>query len=448
MRRGTVIALIILASSLIAGSALRAWLIPYSTGSDIPQFLGFADTLLRHGPCFYLYSGSEWADAEGWPYNWPYLYGPVWALILGAVRLLTPGAWVQHYWEGGNYYVYVSTDWVTNVKAVMSAFDVVAAALIFLVLRRVVREWVAAAAAGIYYLHPMVVYISGVYGMFDQVALTPFIASAAMASGHPRVSGALSAAAALTKQIFLPPMAALVAWLARERGKVGWFLVGAVLAAYVTIAPFALGCPASIGAIISAPLKSGEPGYTYPIVYSFNGVSSLATYLHDTTGGDYLWLIRYWYVPFIVLEALAILSAFKSGNQWVPALAAYAGFIAAYWRVNHQYLVPAVALALLAMPYLGRLGRGIASAFIAWSALWPFAFPIAWWFHVHIKEPDWGLVRFLEAHSLMIFDNRFYVAYSLVLTALAYALAIYASRGSIRVVRELLGQGFKARLTH
>ena len=448
MRAGTAIALAILATSIIAGSALRAWLIPYSTGSDIPQFLGFADTLLRHGPCFYLYSGSEWAEAEDWPYNWPYLYGPVWVLILGAVRAVTPDAWVQHYWEGGNYYVYVSTDWYTRVKAVMSVFDAVVAVLIFAVLRRVVREWVAAVAAGIYYLHPMVVYISGIYGMFDQVALAPFIASAALASKHPKLSGALSAVAALTKQTLLPPVAALVAWLIKAPRKAGWFLVGAVLAAYVIIAPFALGCPASIGAILSAPLRSGEPGYTYPVVYSFNGVSSLATYLHDTTGGDYLWLIRYWYVPFIALEALAILSAIRSRNQWVPALAAYAGFIAAYWRVNHQYLVPAVALALLAMPYLSRLGRGIASAFIAWSALWPFAFPVAWWFHVHIKEPDWGLVRFLEAHSLMIFDAEFYVVYSLILTALAYALAISAGWGGVNLLREFLGQEFKARTTH
>ena len=149
-----------------------------------------------------------------------------------------------------------------------------------------------------------------------------------------------------------------------------------------------------------------------------------------------------------MLEALAILAAIKSGNQWIPALAAYSGFVAAYWRVNHQYLVPAVALALLAMPYLGRLGKGIASAFIAWSALWPFAFPVAWWFHVHIKEPDWGLVRFLEAHSLMIFDEGFYVGYSLILTALAYALALYAAQGGVSVIREFLGQEFKARLTH
>ncbi len=448
MRKEAIAAALIIAASLVAGTALRAWLIPYSTGSDIPQFLGFADTFLRHGPCFYLYSGSEWADAEGWPYNWPYPYGPVWVIILGAIRSLTPGAWVQHYWENGNYYVYVSLDWSTNVKAVMSAFDIVVALLMYLVLRRVVREWVAALAASVYYLHPMVVYISGIYGMFDQIALAPFIASAAIASRHPKVSGALSAVAALTKQTLVPPIAALFTWLGREPKKVGWFLAGAALAAYVIIAPFAIGCPESIGALVTAPLKSGEPGYTYPIVYSFNGISSLATYLHDKTGGDYLWLIRYWYVPFMVLEALAILSAIRSGNQWVPALAAYAGFIAAFWRVNHQYLVPAVALALLAMPYLGRLGRGIASAFIAWSALWPFAFPVAWWFHVHIKEPDWGLVRFLEAHSLMIFDDKFYVAYSLVLTALAYALAIYAGWGGVRFIREFLGQEFKSRTTH
>lgn len=447
MRREAV-ALTLLAASLIAGSALRAWLIPHSTGSDIPQFLGFADTLLRHGPCFYSYSGSEWTDSEGWPYNWPYLYGPVWALILGAVRAVTPGAWVQHYWEGGNYYVYVSTDWLTNIKAVMSAFDAAVAVLIYLVMRRVVKDWVAAAAAGAYYLHPMVVYISGIYGMFDQVALAPFIASAAIASRYPKASGALTAVAAMTKQTLLPPIAALIAWLVREPGRLLWFLAGAVLAAYVILAPFALGCPSSVSAIISAPFRTGEPGYTYPIVYSFNGFSSLATYLHDTAGGDYLWLIKYWFVPFAVLEALAILSAIRSGNQWVPALAAYAGFVATYWRVNHQYLVPAIALALLAMPYLGRVGRGVASAFIAWSALWPFAFPVAWWFHVHIREPDWGLVRFLESHSLMIFDNRFYVAYSLTLTVLAYALSVCASLRGARLLKGSRGQEFKAHPTH
>ena len=57
-------------------------------------------------------------------------------------------------------------------------------------------------------------------------------------------------------------------------------------------------------------------------------------------------------------------------------------------------------------------------------------------------------MRFLEAHSLMIFDAEFYVVYSLILTALAYALAISAGWGGVNLLREFLGQEFKARTTH
>ncbi len=419
----------LLAIVIAVGLALRIAAAPYSTGSDIPQFAGFADTFLRHGACFYSFADSEHSEEEGWPYNWPYLYGPVWAYILATLRLAAPSQ-VEFYWEGSNYYVYVGRSWIVAVKSVLIAADTAVALLIYrLASRRSRRLGVFLAAA--YYLNPMTIYISSIYGMFDQLALLPLLAALLYMDDKPRMAGALAGLSFMVKQTMGPPTLALAIY-AWRRGSLRVFAAAAIAAAAATALPLLLLCPSSAPKMLELMTEAPEPSYTRPLVYSFNGLSSLATYLHDKCscngeGLDTLWMIKYWWVPAAFLALLALPRIAREDDAAVAAALAYTIFTATYWRVNHQYLVPLVALLLLSLPRLGRRLGLLAFITTLWAGFWPIAFPTSWWFHVHIKNPDLDVWKIVDRLTLMIFDEAFYVEYSLILTGLQYLLLVAAT---------------------
>ena len=114
-------------AALLAVAALRVLTLPAS-GSDIPQFAGFGETMLSSGPCFYVSASTPLG--EEWPYPWLYPYGPLWALVLAGLASLVPGrpSW---WWEGSVYVVRVPSDWVYAVKTVLNAADAAVAYLIY-----------------------------------------------------------------------------------------------------------------------------------------------------------------------------------------------------------------------------------------------------------------------------------------------------------------------------
>lgn len=442
---------LVLVAVIVVGLALRLAAAPYSSGSDIPQFAGFADTFLRHGACFYKYADSSYAEKEGWPYNWPYLYGPLWAYILAALRLAAPSQ-VEHYWEGSNYYVYVGRSWIVAVKSVLIAADTAAALLIYrLASRRSRRLGVLLAAA--YYLNPMTIYISSIYGMFDQLALLPLLTALLYVDDKPRMAGGLAGLSFMVKQTMGPPALALAVY-AWRRGSLRVFAAAAVAAATATALPLLLLCPSSAPKMLELMVEAPEPGYTRPLVYSFNGLSSLATYLHDKcscngSGGlDTLWMIKYWWVPAALLALLVLPRIVREDDVAVAGALAYTVFTATYWRVNHQYLVPLVALLLLSSPRLGgRLGL-LAFVTTLWAGFWPIAFPTSWWFHVHVKNPDVDVWRMVDRLTLMVFDEAFYVEYSLVLTCLQYLLLVAATYRYASATYRRLARAFAGFLGH
>ncbi len=76
---------------ILSGLSLRLALAPYSAGSDLAQFYGFAGTMLEKKACFYAYADAAGFWTKGWPYPWPYVYGPVMAYLLAAVGYLVGG---------------------------------------------------------------------------------------------------------------------------------------------------------------------------------------------------------------------------------------------------------------------------------------------------------------------------------------------------------------------
>ncbi len=412
--------------------AVRLAPAPYSSGSDIPQFEGFARTFLKHRACFYLYASGAEFRSERWPYNWPYPYGPVWIFIIGALKIFV-SPHVKAFYVDSHYYVYVPVAWVLAVKSVLICIDILLGALIYhLVKGR--RGWRAGfTASALYLLNPITIYESGIYGMFDQLAVFFLLLSLHfLLSSKFRTSGCLAAFSALTKQVVVPAFISefVASWGNKRLTRFTcWFALTGLL----LYSPFVLGCPSSIPEVIASLWSTVKPSYTYPIPYSFNGVSSLATYLHEVSGADFTPLIKYWFIPYLILQVLVLVKLLEGWGLIEGAYASYAVFMATYWRVNYQYFVTLVALALIVL-YLTDSLRVKERIIILYSSLllpafWVFLYPTAWWFHAHLEHPNSFWVSFMESTSLNVFNPLVYVCYSLALTASLYLSVLFMLRG-------------------
>jgi len=433
---------------ILTGLAIRVVLLPYSTGSDIPQFYGFTTTFLKYGLNFYQHAFPDSWIIDGWPYPWPYVYPPLPLLMFTVVRLFVFGMNVSVsfnevnntvYMVSGpvttvlssNYeilYVWVSKSWFVPLKVIFIVFDTLVCYLIYVISGRGCRGLIAST---LYFLNPMTIYISSIYGMFDQVMIAFYLISLyLLVRGKWELSGVFAGLALVTKQTVTYPLTLLIVRCLRSIGKVKYFIVGIALPTLVIILPFVANYE-SFKAFLKLVFTPSEPYITTPIFYSFNGVSSLCTFLYLNEGGDvYLLPIKLWFIPFAVLYGLLVLNClFRDMDVFEVSFLGYMCWTATYWRVNHQYLVPLIALAV---PYVfTRRGkkflRALTLFLTLYIGLWFFMFPMGWWFKVHIypNEVNWGLVNLWDTKlSLMIFEDKVYVAYALVLTALQYAILI------------------------
>jgi len=396
---------------LAVGAAIRLLLAPGSAGSDIPQFLGFARSI-SPSPCMYQHAIPL---GEEWPYPWPYPYGPVLAFILWIVHSLVCPCTLDYGYEGGSYIVVVDPAWALSLKLVYTFFDLaIAAGLYAIWSRRDRRAGLLAAAA--YSLSPMAIYITAIYGMFDAIPTAVFTAGLALAVRGRRIAaGALMGLAAATKHTLMLP--ALASTIAMGAGP----LMAALMALGAASSLFIL-CPTTT-AFYALAARVAIPGPTEPIVYSFNGLSSLATYLYRQGWEDALILVKLWVVPFTVLVLAALYRAARRRDPVDAALMAYAAFIAAYWRVNPQYMLTLVALGLAALPGLIRRLRAPLLAALALANAWPILYPSEFWYYVHVPEP--GPAQDLVARATLdVLDPLAYVVLSLTITASLYILVI------------------------
>ncbi|AFL94523.1 hypothetical protein CL1_0312 [Thermococcus cleftensis] len=405
---------------IITGLAIRLLLAPYSAGSDLPQFYGFAGTMLEHGACFYSYADSFAYAGKGWPYPWPYVYGPVLAYLLAGVRILVGGG-VESFWSDGVYHVYVDPTWAFSVKLVFIAADTAVAFLIYLLLRET-SERKAVLGSAVYYLNPIVIHVSAVYGMFDALALAPFLLSLYLGN-RKNASAFLQGFSLAVKHTLLFP-AIVSLWDYILQGVEGLKKAALLFAgAIVPFLPMLLLCPLSLRSLPDL-MRGIDIGYTLPMAYSMNGFVSLATYLHEVYGIDSLPFIRHWYVPALLLLFLTLVRHSFERNLIVSVSLAYAAFTATYWRVNPQYLLPLVAfLVLLSFTTRGRIG--LVSLFTAFYAgIWPILQPSEFWFHVHLRNPNWDVVRLVGHFTIGVGGDAPYVVYSFGLTLLLYTLVL------------------------
>ncbi|WP_157727214.1 hypothetical protein [Thermococcus profundus] len=413
----------VLAAVLLIGLWIRLYLAPYSSGSDIPQFYGFGGTMLRHPLDFYAYaSGNQW-KTEGWPYNWPYVYGPVLAYLLAFLRLMVGKGAVRFFWDSNGYHVFVSRSWILAVKSLFILADLSIAVLLYAMIRKK-SEWGAVIASAFYILNPMVVYVSSIYGMFDGLAVLPFLLGIySIERGRKNLGYGLIGFSLAVKHTLLFP-ALIVLWdafLPQWRDIKSWgrdfayFLSGLLL----PFVPFLLKPGSLMG--LHDLLKGMKPDYTYPVTYNLNGLVALLTFIHDKTGVNTLFYMKHWI--YFALPALIVVFFIHSGlrNLRISTALAYAAFVLTYWRVNTQYMLPLIALVALALPELDWPSRAVAFLTTIPPTIWPIAFPTSFWFHVHIEHPNWEMVKLIDRHTLMIFDVGPFIVLSMVFTMLLFA---------------------------
>jgi len=426
---------------LLLGTVIRLIFAPFSSGSDIPQFLGFANTLEKHGFCFYMYATGDYWTEEKWPYPWTYVYFPLWGIILYVLKIAANG-YVKSYFEGSMHIVKVSMEWILAVKAVLILCDIAIALLIFAITRR--ARYVA-----VYYLNPVTIYNSSIYGMFDNVALLFLILSIYLyLKGRTYPALALAGLSLTTKHSIILASAPLFLRIYFSLGKKNFkqlirFFSTILVSVFGLLLPFIMLCPPSLHSLIKCLTMPAGIYYTEPICYSFNGLSSLLTYVNKEYGYETLYLIK---AIFLVFAASALIMlcvtvyVTKKGFKEITILTfiSYLVFAALYWRVNYQYFVPVIGLGSLALSKVKHsISRMLILSTIIYPSIWFFMFPVTFWFHYHVLYPNKHLIGLLNMVSLNIYcSSIIYVMYSLGLTTLYVITLLYLG---LRVIREVKG---------
>lgn len=442
MRKGLIKTLFIIV--IFSGLLIRGIFIPFSSGSDIPQFFGFTTTFIKYTMDFYLYAdGSLWIY-DGWPYPWPYVYPPLPILLFTTLRVLSYGprtnisyiilnettiihsGYVTVFLKDSIVLgVWVSKLWIIITKSLFVLGDVFVAILIFYLLNKNIKGVVGSA---LYFLNPMVIYISSIYGMFDQIALMFFIASLyfLFLRKKEKIAGFLMGLSIMTKQTLIYPLIVLIVKLKKRYKK---FIIFLMIAVLMIMIPF-ISSYDNMLSVFRLLLLSSNPTITEPLFYSFNGISSLFTWLYvNNPNEEFLVPIKYWFIPFTITYLLVLTFSFKNKlNYFESAYLGYMAWTATYWRVNHQYLVPLIAFSVINTfnnRTQDKIVKSLSIFLILFVGLWVIIFPTSWWFRVHIppQEINHTLINLLEKYlSLMIYSNEVYVTYSLLLTIIQYAI--------------------------
>ncbi|ASJ00981.1 glycosyltransferase family protein [Thermococcus gorgonarius] len=412
---------------LLLSLSIRLYIAPHSTGSDITQFYGFAGTMLHHPLDFYSYADGEHWQEEGWPYNWPYVYGPVLAYLLALLRIIVGEGAVKFFWDASGYHVFASRSWIMAVKSLFILADAGTGILLYILLRKK-SEKLALVVSSLYLFNPMVIYVSSVYGMFDGLALLPFLLGLYFVEkGRKNLGyGLIGFGLAVKHTLIFPALIVLWdelldSWKNPEALKKSLrsFVAGIV----IPFLPFLLK-PSSLLEIPDL-LQGMKPDYTYPIAYNLNGIVSLLTFIHEIGNLDTLFYMKHWVIFSVLALTVVLFIHYRLRNLRVSIALAYAAFLLTYWRVNTQYTLPLIAFLLLALPELDWPSRVVMFLPIIPPTIWPIAFPTSFWFHVHIEHPNWDMVKMVDRLTFMIFETGPFVVISVLFTLSLFALMVW-----------------------
>ena len=382
----------------------RFWAAPLSAGVDVPQFWAFAKIFEQYGLNFYRYAD---ATLKIFPENgWAYVYPPVWLLILRLALLAVPGSSAA--------VKFVSDNWRLAEKTPIIAADLAIGCLLFWAIPG--SKLKKLLFASLWLLHPASWYNSAVFGQFDAIAAVLLLAAVILLEkGHDRWAFFVAALAVLTKQHVLIPFAFILVVCIR---KLGWRRLGTDCAIFLGVI-IAFSIPFMITGTIrdyarSVFLPGEQPDYQTPLMYAFNGSSALLTYFHLY----FNWNTRGYFIYFIPALLVAILIALiftwrKRLSVSQAALIGFLVFLCFNYRINYQYLVIYIPLALwVAATTRYKFERLSAIIIAVVPAVWVWMFNDAFWFYYMephhpegvaalkrlgmytLNRPDWAYVTF------------------------------------------------------
>jgi hypothetical protein len=367
----------LLAFTLILAVAafIRFWAAPISAGVDVPQFWAFAKVFHVYGIDFYRYADGtmDIFPTQGWGFVYP----PIWLLILGLGLVAAPVNIATETWA--------ESSWRLAVKTPIIAADLAIGCLLYWAIPG--PKWRKLLFAGLWLLHPTAWYESGVFGQFDAIAAVFLLAAVILLEkGKDNWAFILAGLAVMTKQHTFIPIVMMIAVIARDKNWRRLIKNCAILAAVVVILSIPFLLTGNFFNYTKAIFAPGQwPGYQDPLIYAFNGFSSLLTHLHIVRGWDTEVYIKYMPVLMILMVIAAVLLVYFIKRSITPAQAALVGFLvflSFMYRVNYQYLIIYIPLALLiASRTKYRSERIIAIIIAMLPAGWLWLMDVSFWFN-------------------------------------------------------------------
>jgi hypothetical protein len=171
-------------------------------------------------------------------------------------------------------------------------------------------------------------------------------------------------------------------------------------------------------------LPGQAPGYQSPLMYAFSGSGALLTYLHDIFGWETSGFLNF-NTPIMVLAILAsfVLSYKRSISAAQGALIGSLIFISLFYRVNYQYLIIYIPIALLVASRTKYRSERIFTIVMALlPAAWLWLFEVPFWFRYIDPKNPW-VTQILERIGLAHTGTPDYAFVSLAMVLMCLFLA-------------------------
>ncbi len=379
-------------AALLGGAVfIRAWAVPVSAGPDIAQYWAFAKVFKDTGLDFYRLAGGS---GYMFPFDgWSFVYPPVWLLIIRAGLAAVPASFASVF--------IITTDWRIVEKAPIILADIIIG---FLIYRFVPGSRLKKAIfASLWLFSPAVWYQSAVFGQFDAIAAAFLLGAVLLLErGRDWPAFILAGLAVMTKQhTLIPVMVMMFAWLPSAGGR--RFTRGiAVMAGVAVLLSLPFMLTGNVRDYFYYILFCAHsPGYQEPLSYTFNGIAAVLTHLHNVFG----WPLSDYFIYFIpvLVAALAGGAVLVYRQRISPARAALIGFLvflAFFYRINFQYLVIFIPLALyVAATTSHRSERIFLMVMALLPSAWLWLFDIGFWFEQYLPV-DAAALEILELLAL------------------------------------------------
>jgi uncharacterized membrane protein len=281
-------------------------------------------------------------------------------------------------------------------------------------------------------LHPTAWFESGVFGQFDSIAAAFLLAFVILLlKGKDRLAFVFAGLAVMTKQHTLLAVVMIVIVCARAMNFKRLLQNCAITAGVVAAISIPFMVTGNAVSYVSSIVFAGSPpGYQDPLCFAFSGTGALLTYLHNNASYDAMTILKL-IEPLLGLAVIvtAVFCWFRKVSILQAGLAGYLVFIAVYYRINYQYLIVYIPLALLlAASTKYKIERIFALAIAVLPAVWLWISNVPWWFHDNTKT-GYGWVPAMFKHIGMperYISDGGYTIYALAIMALAITFIVLA----------------------